>query len=243
MSLVSSSSSTRGALGAAQVGACLLLVVAGLTMRRRRRRKGDDEQQKVAGAGLTAQARLIGGTPMLRLESLSDLCGCEFLAKAEHLNPSGTGKDRIALEMILRAERKGHLPCGGGGVVVEGSSGSTVLSLAPLAVAAGHSLVAVVPDDVSAEKVAQLRATPEVRVVITRASAISSPSHYVNVARRIARELLAEGKKAVFMDQFETPANFDAHYHGTGLEILDQTKRLDAFVMSAGQFCKQMLTY
>ncbi|KAJ1445105.1 tryptophan synthase beta subunit-like PLP-dependent enzyme [Pelagophyceae sp. CCMP2097] len=136
--------------------------------------------------------------------------------------------------MIRAAERGGLLPRGGGGVVVEGSSGSTVIALAPLVVAAGHRLVAVLPDDASSEKVDQLRATPGVEVVVTRSSAISSPSHYVNVARRLAKELRDAGGQVVFTDQFETAANFAAHYEGTGREIVEQTAYVDAFVMSAG---------
>lgn len=182
-----------------------------------------------------AQAALIGNTPLVSLKSLNALCApnCKILAKAEHLNPSGTGKDRIALAMLTDAESRGDLPKGGGGTVVEGSSGSTAIALAPLASAAGHRLIAVLPDDVSEEKLQQLAFVEEIQVV--RASSISSPGHYVNVARRTASALRAAGKQAVCTDQFENGANWRAHYEGTGKEIWSQTGgRLSAFVMSAG---------
>ncbi|KAJ8610379.1 hypothetical protein CTAYLR_003886 [Chrysophaeum taylorii] len=183
-----------------------------------------------------AQAALIGGTAFIALESLSALCpGCEVWAKAEHLNPSGTGKDRIALAMLAAAEAEGSLPYGGGGVVVEGSSGSTAIALAPLALAAGHRVVAVLPDDVSDEKVAELRAFPNVDARLARASSISSPTHYANEARRIARDLRAAGERAVCTDQFENDANWRAHHDGTAREIWDETRgRFSAFVASAG---------
>ena len=125
----------------------------------------------------------------------SDVCGCEVWAKAEQLNPSGTGKDRIALAMLRHAEACGSLPAGGGGVVVEGSSGSTSIALAPLCAQLGHRLVAVLPDDCSDEKRDALAAFPGVQVETVRAASIASPSHYVNTARRRVRE---RGVRATF---------------------------------------------
>lgn len=174
-------------------------------------------------------ADLIGDTPLVELTSLRDLAPCEILAKAEHLNPSGTGKDRMAQAMLAAAK----LPKGG--VVVEGSSGSTAIALAPLAAAHGLRLVAVMPDDVSEEKLQQLRVYPNVEVRIVKASSIASPTHYVNEARRLAKELCDKGEKAACTDQFENPANWRAHFHGTGAEIWRQTRgKVSAFVTSAG---------
>ncbi|KAH8087731.1 cysteine synthase [Aureococcus anophagefferens] len=116
----------------------------------------------------SAQAQLIGSTPLLPLHSLSKLCGCTILAKCEQANPSGTGKDRIALAMLAEAEASGALPSGGGGVVVEGSSGSTTIGLAPLVAAAGHRLVAVLPDDCAAEKRDAIAAFPGITVEVVR---------------------------------------------------------------------------
>ena len=91
-----------------------------IALRRRRRRKEQQDDWTACGG-----ARLVGNTPLIKLRSLSKLSGCDVYAKCEHLNPNGTGKDRLALAMIKDAESNGSLPRGGGGYVVEGSSGST----------------------------------------------------------------------------------------------------------------------
>ncbi|KAH8067748.1 cysteine synthase [Aureococcus anophagefferens] len=186
----------------------------------------------------SAQAQLIGSTPLLPLHSLSKLCGCTILAKCEQANPSGTGKDRIALAMLAEAEASGALPAGGGGVVVEGSSGSTTIGLAPLVAAAGHRLVAVLPDDCAAEKRDAIAAFPGITIEVVRAASIASPTHYVNVARQRAADLAAAGERVLFANQFDNLANVRAHVTGTAREIGRQAAALgrtvDAFAMGAG---------
>ncbi|KAH8052991.1 cysteine synthase [Aureococcus anophagefferens] len=95
----------------------------------------------------SAQAQLIGSTPLLPLHSLSKLCGCTILAKCEQANPSGTGKDRIALAMLAEAEASALRPA-----AASSSRLVRVDDLARLVAAAGHRLVAVLPDDCAAEK-------------------------------------------------------------------------------------------
>ena len=202
--------------------------IAAIALRRRRRR-GEDQDDWTSCGG----ARLVGNTPLIKLQSLSKLCGCDVYAKCEHLNPNGTGKDRLALAMILNAESNGSLPRGGGGFIVEGSSGSTTLALAPLVAAAGHKLVAVIPDDCAAEKRDAIRACPGVDVHVVQSAAISSPTHYVNVARKLAKELNAQGKTAIFADQFDNLCNWRTHLN-TAREIRNEIGRVDAFVMGAG---------
>jgi len=195
-----------------------------------RRRKSDEDQDDWTECG---GAQLVGHTPLIKLRSLSKLCGCDVYAKCEHLNPNGTGKDRVALAMIRRAEDSGALPRGGGGYIIEGSSGSTTLALAPLVAAAGHRLVAVIPDDCAAEKRDAVKACPGVDVHVVKSAAISSPTHYVNVARRLTKELREKGKHVIFADQFDNPANFHTHLE-TAKEIQAELGRIDAFVMGAG---------
>lgn len=125
--------------------------------------------------------------------------------QVEFANPGGTGKDRIALNMIAEAEADGRLR--EGGTVVEGTSGSTGISLACLCRSRGYACIIVVPDDQAQEKADMLHLCGA-QVVQVRTAAISSPDHYVNIARRIAESTPG----AVFMDQFETAANFNAHY-------------------------------
>eukprot|EP00249_Psilotum_nudum_P022763 c28636_g1_i1 orf=598-1077(-) len=100
-------------------------------------------QQGVLGA--------IGNTPLIRICSLSQATGCEILAKAEFLNPGGSVKDRVALQIIRRALESGKLRIGG--LVTEGSAGSTAISLAMVAAAYGCKCHVVIPDDTAIEKV------------------------------------------------------------------------------------------
>ncbi len=125
-----------------------------------------------------------------------------------------------------------------GGLVVEGTSGSTGIALATLCAARGHACLVVLPDDQAVEKQRILRSLGAVVYEVPTA-AISNPKHYVNLGRKAA--LLARekfGVSAVFIDQFENLSNFDIHYSKTGPELLRQLgklgRRLDAFVMSSG---------
>ena len=178
-----------------------------------------------ARAGLCG---LVGCTPMVRLESVSAETGCTVLAKCEHLNPGGTSKDRVALELVLDAEARGELRAGG--TVVEGTSGSTGISLAQVCRARGYRCVIVMPDDQAVEKYRLLELLGA-EVVLVRPAAIVNEGHYVNVARRVAREMAG----GFFANQFENEANWRAHRAQTGPELWAQTGGcVDAFVMSAG---------
>jgi len=186
---------------------------------------------KLPGSGF---AGLVGDTPLIELKSLSQATGCRILAKAEFLNPGGCQKDRAALQIITAAESDGLLKPGG--TIVEGTSGSTGISLSLAAAERGYRVHIVMPDDQAAEKVTLLRRFGAM-VELVRPASITSPEHYVNVARRRAAELNAQpgSSGAIFADQFENLANFQAHYIGTGPEIWTQCDHhLDAFVMSAG---------
>lgn len=170
---------------------------------------------------------LIGNTPLVLIKSLSDATGCKILGKAEFLNPGGSVKDRVALEIIGEAIASGRLQRGG--LVTEGTVGSTGVSLAMVAAARGLRCFIAMPDDAAIEKSQMLEALgAEVQRV--RPVSISHPDHFVNIAKRRA----AAEPGAIFADQFENLANLRAHY-STGAEILAQTDgRLDAFVAGAG---------
>ena len=136
--------------------------------------------------------------------------------------------------MILQALERSRT----GGLVVEGTSGSTGIALATLCAARGHACLVVLPDDQAVEKQRILRSLGAVVYEVPTA-AISNPKHYVNLGRKAAQ--LARDKfgvSAVFIDQFENLSNFDIHYNKTGPELMRQLKerghRLDAFVMSSG---------
>lgn len=180
----------------------------------------------------------IGDTPLVRIKSLSDATGREILAKAEFLNGAGNSpKDRVALNMIKVAEEQGILQPGRGDTIYEGTVGSTGISLATLARAKGYRAHICMPDDQSKEKsdlLIHLGASVE-RVPV---APITSPGHFVNLARRRAKEhaaVKADGSVGFFADQFESGSNYAAHAATTGPEIFSQTGgRLDAFVSGAG---------
>ena len=121
-----------------------------------------------------------------------------------------------------------------GGLVVEGTSGSTGISLATLCAARGHACLVVLPDDQASEKQTILTTLGAV-VHIVPNCAISNPNHYVNMARRIAEIASTQfGIPAVFINQFENEANFHIHYTTTGREIYENCPHMNAFVMSSG---------
>ncbi|KAG7358080.1 cysteine synthase A [Nitzschia inconspicua] len=133
--------------------------------------------------------------------------------------------------MIIQAMERSRT----GGIVVEGTSGSTGIALATLCACRGHACLVILPDDQAVEKQTILRSLGAVVMQVPTAS-ISNPYHYVNLARKASN--LARDKynvPAVFMDQFENEANFDMHYRTTGPELWRQLAgEIDAFVMSSG---------
>ncbi|KAF5680131.1 cysteine synthase A [Fusarium denticulatum] len=180
----------------------------------------------------------IGNTPLIKIQSLSKATGRIIMAKAEFLNGAGNSpKDRVALNMIREAESKGLLTPHKGDTIYEGTVGSTGISLATLARAMGYRAHICMPSDMALEKsdlLLHLGATVE-RVT---PAPITSPDHFVNLARRRAEEhasMAKDGSKGFFANQFESEANWKAHFNATGPEIWRQTNgQLDAFVAGAG---------
>lgn len=127
----------------------------------------------------------IGNTPLIRINSLSDATGCEILGKAEFLNPGGSVKDRVAVKIFEEALESGELSPGG--VITEGSAGSTAISLATVAPAYGCKCHVVVPDDAAIEK-SQILEALGATVERVRPVSITHREHYVNIARRRAHE-------------------------------------------------------
>ncbi|KAL6284253.1 hypothetical protein ACE6H2_015182 [Prunus campanulata] len=127
----------------------------------------------------------IGNTPLIRINSLSEATGCEILGKCEFLNPGGSVKDRVAVKIIEEALESGDLAPGG--VVTEGSVGSTAISLATVAPAYGCKCHVVIPDDVAIEK-SQILEALGATVERVRPVSITHRDHFVNVAKRRASE-------------------------------------------------------
>lgn len=176
---------------------------------------------------------LIGRTPLIRLNRLSDQTGCEILGKAEFLNPGGSIKDRAALSIVEGARASGALRPGG--VIVEGTAGNTGIGLALVGAAFGHPVVIVMPRTQSEEKKQAIRSLGA-RLIEVDAAPFSSPNHFVHYSGRLASELEAsEPSGALWANQFDNVANREAHYRTTAPEIWEQTGgAVDAFVSAVG---------
>jgi cystathionine beta-synthase len=171
---------------------------------------------------------LIGDTPLVEVTRL-DTGLCQLFLKLENYNPSGSIKDRIALSMIEAAERDGKLEPGG--TIIEATAGNTGLGLALIAGAKGYRIILVIPDKMSEEKIAHVRALgAEVR--LTRSDVTRGhPEYYQDMAARLAAEIPG----AFYVNQFGNPANPLAHERGTGPEIWEQMgHHLDAVVCGVG---------
>jgi cysteine synthase len=169
----------------------------------------------------------VGGTPLLRIGSLSRRTGCEILGKAEFMNPGGSIKDRAAKGIIRRAEQEGLLRPGS--TIVEGTAGNTGIGLGLLGVERGYRVVVAMPDNQSREKYELLEA---MGVEIRRGPVVpfSDPRHFFHRART-----LAEAEGWFWANQFENTANGDFHAETTGPEILEQCDgRVDVLVSAVG---------
>ena len=172
---------------------------------------------------------LIGWTPMVRLQSVTDGSRTPVYAKCEFFGPGGSIKDRIGLAMIEAAEADGTLKPGG--TIVEATGGNTGLALAMAASLKGYKCICTMPDKMSSEKVKLLRAFGAEVVITPTAVPPDHPDHYLVKARSIA----AETPGAVMANQFYNQANPNAHYATTGREIWEQSEgRVTHFVASAG---------
>jgi cystathionine beta-synthase len=172
---------------------------------------------------------LIGQTPLVRLNRLTQGIKATVFAKMENLNPGYSVKDRIGLAMVEAAEADGTLKPGG--TIVEATSGNTGIGLALAAAVKGYRCIFVMTDKSSVEKVRYLKALGA-DVVVTPASAKpGTPDHYVETAQRIA----SETPNSFYPDQYSHPANPEAHYRTTGPELWKQTAgRITHFVAGLG---------
>lgn len=153
----------------------------------------DDDRDACANCARSAASTsqgligLIGNTPLVRINSLSDALGVEILGKAEFLNPGGSVKDRVALRIIQDAERRGILKPKRGDCIFEGTVGSTGISIATIGRAMGYRTHVVVPDDVAGEKVHTLRALGATVEQVRPASFVDE-RQFVNLAKKRAEE-------------------------------------------------------
>ena len=170
----------------------------------------------------------VGNTPIVKLNRVTKGIKSEVYVKCEYLNPGGSHKDRLAWNLLRRAEENGLKP---GGTIVEATSGNTGASLALLAAVRGYKCVFVMPDKMSQEKVQTLRAFGARVVVCPTAVDAEDPRSYYKVSRRLADET----PNSFYANQYHNPANPEAHYISSAPEIWKQTKgEFDVFVAGMG---------
>ncbi|MCC9176395.1 cystathionine beta-synthase [Arthrobacter sp. zg-Y750] len=172
---------------------------------------------------------LIGNTPLVKLNNVTEGIRATVLVKLEYLNPGGSVKDRIAVKMIDTAEQEGKLRPGG--TVIEPTSGNTGVGLALVAQQKGYRCIFVTPDKVGVEKRDVLRAYGAEVVVTPTSVAPDSPDSYYGVSDRLVREIDGAYKP----DQFSNPSAPASHFESTGPEIWADTEgRVTHFVAGAG---------
>ncbi len=172
---------------------------------------------------------LVGDTPLVKLNSVTDGISATVLAKIEYLNPGGSSKDRIASRIIDAAEADGRLKPGG--TIVEPTSGNTGIGLALVAQQRGYRCVFVCPDKVSEDKINTLKAYGAEVVVCPTNVAPESPDSYYQTSDRLAREIPGAFKP----DQYSNPMGPLAHYETTGPEIWRDTDgKVTHFVAGVG---------
>ncbi len=170
----------------------------------------------------------VGNTPIIRLNKVATGLASEIYVKCEYLNPGGSHKDRLAANLLRRAEENGLKP---GGTIVEATSGNTGASLALLAAVRGYKCIFIMPDKMSQEKISNLRAFGAKVVVCPTAVEADDPRSYYKVSRRIADET----PNSFYANQYHNPANPEAHYLSSAPEIWRQTEGdFDAFVAGMG---------
>lgn len=178
-------------------------------------------------------AQAVGRTPLIRLNKVSELTGCEILGKAEFMNPGQSVKDRAALFIIQDAVKKGLLQPGG--TIVEGTAGNTGIGLALVGGSMGFKTVIIIPETQSQEKKDMLRLAGAELVQIP-AAPYKNPNNYVRYSGRLAEALAkTEPNGVVWANQFDNIANRQAHVETTGPEIWEQTGgKVDGFICAVG---------
>ncbi|MHB8347078.1 MAG: cysteine synthase CysM [Acidiferrobacterales bacterium] len=168
---------------------------------------------------------LVGNTPLVRLQNIAGNGSNRLLAKLEGNNPAGSVKDRPALNMIRAAEVRGEIRRGD--TLIEATSGNTGIALAMVAAVKGYRMILIMPENMSAERRAVMKAFGAEIILVSRAEGMEG-------ARDRARVMEAQGKGTV-LDQFSNPDNPDSHYRSTGPEIWRDTDgEITHFVSSMG---------
>nr|WP_256437884.1 pyridoxal-phosphate dependent enzyme [Aquimarina sp. U1-2] len=171
----------------------------------------------------------IGNTPLVKMNALVKDIDALVLAKYETFNPGNSVKDRMALKMIEDAEADGRLKPGG--TIIEGTSGNTGMGLALAAIVKGYTLICVMADKQSKEKMDILRAVGAKVMVCPTNVEPDDPRSYYSVSRKLAEET----PNSWYVNQYDNPSNTLAHYQSTGPEIWKQTQgKVTHFIVGVG---------
>lgn len=184
-----------------------------------------DLRTKLKSTGLL---QVIGNTPIMKIQSLSALSGCEIFMKCENLNPGGTVKDRPAMNMVVEAIARGVLKPGM--TIVEGTAGNTGIGLALVGQALGHKVIVVMPKGMAVEKHKVLKLYGA-EIVETEAVMYSDDRHFFKVGKKIGQS----SPDYWWANQFDNPDNYLSHYQSTAPEMYQQMEgKIDAVVVAAG---------
>lgn len=171
----------------------------------------------------------IGGTPLVRLRRVGHDTHCELLVKCEYMNPGGSVKDRIGLRMVAEAQRTGRIRPGD--TLIEPTSGNTGIGMALAAAVFGYRMIITMPEKMSREKQVVLEALGAEIIRTPTEAAWDAPESHIGVAKHLQKIL----PNAHILDQYGNPDNPQAHFDGTGAEIVEQTNaKLDYLVATAG---------
>ncbi len=171
----------------------------------------------------------IGHTPLVKLNRLGQDVAASIYVKCEYLNPGGSMKDRMTLHLVKQAEARGELKAGG--TIIEATSGNTGAGLAMIGAVRGYQSVFVMPDKMSEEKIASLRAWGARVVVCPAAVEPDDPRSFYSVAKRLAEET----PNAFYANQYHNQDNPAGHYRSTGPEIWEDCGgEIDVFVAGMG---------
>lgn len=171
----------------------------------------------------------IGRTPLVKLNRIGANLECNLYAKCEYLNPGGSVKDRIGYQMVIDAEATGRI--NQGDTLIEPTSGNTGIGMALAAAVKGYRIIITMPEKMSREKQVILEALGAEIIRTPTEAAWDAPESHIGVAKRLQKEL----PNAHILDQYSNPSNPQAHYKGTGQEILDDLKnKVDMVVIAAG---------
>jgi len=170
----------------------------------------------------------VGNTPIVRLNHVGRELDCELYAKCEYFNAGGSVKDRIGLNMIEKAEKMGLIKPGD--TLIEPTSGNTGIGMALTAAVKGYQMIITMPEKMSHEKSVVLEALGAKVVRTPTEAAWDDPNSHIGIAKKLNSEI----PNSYILDQYENPANPDAHYENTAEEIINDLPSVDMIVAGVG---------